>query len=58
MKIFSDHSELRTKDIMQLKGITYSSAANVRALIRKKLGKRKHSVITYAEYKQVYDIKA
>lgn len=57
MKIFSEQTELSTKDIAEMKNISFSSAANVRMLIRKRLNKRPYSVITYAEYKQVFDIK-
>lgn len=57
MKILTEQTELTTKDIAELKGISLSSAGNVRATIRTRLNKRPYSVITYAEYKQVFDIK-
>ena len=56
MKTFTDQSELSTQDIADLKSITFSAAANARALIRKKLNKQPYSVITYGEYKRAYGI--
>ena len=56
MRIFTDQSELSTKDIATLKNITHGAAINVRAYVRKKLGKPRRSAITYAEYKEVYGI--
>lgn len=57
MRLLTDATELTAKDIVELKGCNINTAYNVRAFIRKKLEKRAYSAITYAEYKQVFDIK-